>query len=499
MPGPPTTQTAQPDPEPNNRRRRLLLLLAPPLLAIAVALLLGISNNPLPRRFLRFLLGSKPSVLRPAAPRPPADPSPDAGRPPCVLWMAPFASGGGYCSEAWSYVSALDAHAAKGAGKNFTLAIAHHGDLESPEFWIGLPEPSKDLAYRLAAARCELSRSVVVCHSEPGAWYPPMYEALPCPPTGYHDPAFVVGRTMFETDRVSPEHVRRCNQMDAVWVPTEFHVSTFVKSGVDRAKVVKVVQAVDVEFFDPAKHVGLPLPIGVSVMVPEGSTLEIEHGDLKGRGFVFLSVFKWEQRKGWDVLLRAFLQEFSGADDVVLYLLISAYHSDTNFIGQIRRFVKETGIKEPVEGWAEIRVINEHVPQSALPSLYKAADAFVLPTRGEGWGRPVVEAMAMALPVIVTNWSGPTEYLTVENGYPLDMDRLTEVAEGPFKGHLCAEPSVDHLRALMRHVVGDREEARSKGKKAREDMMDRFSPEIVARIVADKIQQALVNTRLTED
>jgi glycosyltransferase involved in cell wall biosynthesis len=94
--------------------------------------------------------------------------------------------------------------------------------------------------------------------------------------------------------------------------------------------------------------------------------------------------------------------------------------------------------------------------QSALPRLYNAANAFVLPTRGEGWGRPVVEAMAMELPVIVTNWSDPTEYLTVDNGYLLDVDRLTEVREGPFKGHLCAEPSVDHLRALMRHVVGDR-------------------------------------------
>lgn len=35
-----------------------------------------------------------------------------------------------------------------------------------------------------------------------------------------------------------------------------------------------------------------------------------------------------------------------------------------------------------------------------MPRLYKAADAFVLPSRGEGWGRPHVEAMSMALPVI---------------------------------------------------------------------------------------------------
>ena len=34
--------------------------------------------------------------------------------------------------------------------------------------------------------------------------------------------------------------------------------------------------------------------------------------------------------------------------------------------------------------------------------MYRTMDCFVLPTRGEGWGRPIVEAMAMALPVIGT-------------------------------------------------------------------------------------------------
>jgi glycosyltransferase involved in cell wall biosynthesis len=194
-------------------------------------------------------------------------------------------------------------------------------------------------------------------------------------------------------------------------------------------------------------------------------------------------------------LLRAFLQEFSGADDVALYLLIHAYQSGSDFGGKIHRFMNSSGMQQPVGGWAEVRVVDEHIPQSSLPRLYKAADAFVLPSRGEGWGRPVVEAMAMELPVIVTNWSGPTEYLTEENGYPLDVDRMSEVTEGPFKGHLCFEPSIDHLRALMRRVFVDREEAGIKGRKAREDMVERFSPEVVARIVADQIQQALARTQ----
>ena len=57
-------------------------------------------------------------------------------------------------------------------------------------------------------------------------------------------------------------------------------------------------------------------------------------------------------------------------------------------------------------------VQGEDMPRAALRNLYAAADAFVLPTRGEGWGLPIAEAMAMALPVIATNWSGPTASCT---------------------------------------------------------------------------------------
>lgn len=159
--------------------------------------------------------------------------------------------------------------------------------------------------------------------------------------------------------------------------------------------------------------------------------------------------------------------------------------------GEIRRrvseFVSAAGLAAPEEGWAPVYLLEAHVPQVDLPRLYKAADAFVLPSRGEGWGRPLVEAMAMELPVIATNWSGPTEFLTAENGYPLPVDRMSAVAEGPFKGHLWAEPSVAELRALMRSVVRSPEEARRRGRRAREDMARRFSPEVVARQVVDQV------------
>ncbi len=51
----------------------------------------------------------------------------------------------------------------------------------------------------------------------------------------------------------------------------------------------------------------------------------------------------------------------------------------------------------------------------------------MIPTRGEGWGRPQMEAMAMGLPVISTNWSGLTAFLNEETGFPISVERLVTV------------------------------------------------------------------------
>ena len=114
---------------------------------------------------------------------------------------------------------------------------------------------------------------------------------------------------------------------------------------------------------------------------------------------------------------------------------------------------------------------------------YAAADVFVLPSRGEGWGRPHVEAMAMGLPVIATNWSGPTAFMTPANSYPLRVEALEEIAGGAFAGHRYASPSVAHLRELMRASLSDAGRA-ERGARARRDMLEFYSPGRLARFVA---------------
>mmetsp|Transcript_6481 Transcript_6481/g.15898 ORF Transcript_6481/g.15898 Transcript_6481/m.15898 type:complete len:131 (+) Transcript_6481:251-643(+) len=110
-------------------------------------------------------------------------------------------------------------------------------------------------------------------------------------------------------------------------------------------------------------------------------------------------------------------------------------------------------------------------------------DAFVLPSRGEGWGRPHTEAMVMGLPCIATNWSGNTEFMSDANSFPIQVDGLVPVEQGAFKGHLWAEPSRTHLRSIMRWVWENPEEARRRGEVGRAHILAHYAPDTVAQVV----------------
>ena len=189
-------------------------------------------------------LGDENSHSRPAPPL------------PGLWWFAPVLSGGGYCTEANALLYGL--HTLP-SGDDVDIPkplvrATHHGDAVDVAYYRGLPKEYYDMLNRMMMTRYPPARdSVVVCHSEPGAWSPARYETSRCPPEGYtrRDALRVVGRTMFETDRLEPEHVKRCNNMHEVWVPTSWSAEVFAKSGVKPEKIRVVPEAVDVDFFDP--------------------------------------------------------------------------------------------------------------------------------------------------------------------------------------------------------------------------------------------------------
>ena len=402
-----------------------------------------------------------------------------------VIWHAPFFSGGGYCSEATAFVLQLS--------KRIPVRIVQHGDGYNQQYMAGVAESTfRQLQDLYAASAVRPEDGVAICHSEPGAWHPPgqqpsSWERVACPPPGAR---YAVGRTMFETDRLPDGWAPRLNAMDEVWVPSQHSFEVFAAGGVSKDKLHVVGEPVDTDFFSPGKPGRSPFELPPPEGVPE-----VRHR--------FLSIFKWEARKAWDILLSAFFAEFQRSEGIVLYLLTNPYHntqglsSAQDFQQEVARFAQKLG--RDVADLPAVEVLETRVPEERLPALYEAMDGFVLPSRGEGWGRPHVEAMSMGLPIAATNWSGPTEYATEDNSYPIKLDDtgtgegggdgLVEIADGPFQGHRWAAPSVESLRQQLRAMVMDPAKGKMKGARARQDMLEKFTPSVLASTIESHLRR----------
>jgi glycosyltransferase involved in cell wall biosynthesis len=249
-----------------------------------------------------------------------------------------------------------------------------------------------------------------------------------------------VGFTMLEVDRLPKTWVEQANQMNEVWTPTAWNAEVFRDSGV-QCPVHVIPLGVDTTRFHPG----------------EPRTHLPEHT-------IFLSVFEWGQRKGWDILLRAYRAAFQPSDPVLLLLKVDCREPSVNPLRELAHLLPHPS---PPVGI----LYNQTLTATQLVELYQGSDCFVLPTHGEGWGMPVLEAMACGLPAIVTDWSGPTAFLNTRNGYPLPIRGLIPTGSDVpyYRSAQWADPDEDTLVALLRHVAAHPDERHRKGQQAAAD------------------------------
>jgi glycosyltransferase involved in cell wall biosynthesis len=252
--------------------------------------------------------------------------------------------------------------------------------------------------------------------------------------------SYRIGYTMLEVDRIPQSWVEQANQMDELWTPSAWGAEAMRASGVERPVEV-VPLGVDTAHFCPG---------------PARATLA-------GRT-IFLAVFEWSQRKGWDVLLRAYRAAFGPDDAVLLLLKVDCRVPAANPLREMAQLLPSPA---PPVGL----IYNQPLTGAQLLELYRGADCFVLPTRGEGWGMPILEAMACGLPAIATDWSAQTAFLTTQNGYPLPSRQLIPApAEHPYyRGARWADPDEAALVELLRRAHANPAERLEKGRQARRD------------------------------
>jgi len=270
-------------------------------------------------------------------------------------------------------------------------------------------------------------------------------------------------------------------------VPTAFNKRTFAQSGVKDGLLQTLPESVDTNLFRCK-----PVPAGgeATPEEPQFGLRELDGFVRAAAGttaFTFLSVFKWEERKNWRTLLDIFWSAFPHATtlvnleddtrvDITVRLLIKTQKLSwgTDPDDDLADFFQGKGVDMETVA-KRIVIVKEPLKTELMPALYRVADAFVLPTHGEGWGLPIMEAMATGLPTIATGWGGQTEFMSHENSWPLGYNLV-----GADKGHEWANPDKAELREAMWEVLKRTNASRARAARACQDVRERFAPTAVA-------------------
>jgi len=168
---------------------------------------------------------------------------------------------------------------------------------------------------------------------------------------------------------------------DVLFVPSRFVRETCRRSGVRIPIVVSPYGVDSAEFSPDAPPANIP----------------------GRRRFCFVNVGGATERKGTDVLIRAYAREFTAADDVTLVIKAFSYDHLAGWVNDV--------IERAVGGRSDApHLVFEHATSDSVAGYFTAADIGVFPFRGEGFGLPILECLASGVPSIVTAAGGPPDF-----------------------------------------------------------------------------------------
>lgn len=251
--------------------------------------------------------------------------------------------------------------------------------------------------------------------------------------------------------------------VDELWVYSQYVKECFVQSGVPAERVVVIPNGFDPAVFSPDAP---PLPVPTA------------------KRFKFLFVGGSIGRKGIDILLQAYFEEFSSSDDVCLIIKDQAYYKN--------RLNAALGDLAKRPGAPEVLYYFDDVLPAQMAGFYLAADCLVHPFRGEGFGLPILESMACGRPVMVTDYGPVREFCPDDAGWFVPCGTITfpeaRVDHLETVGHpVWAEPDKTALRALMRYAFEHPEECRERGRRAAEAAHGRFTWARIADRYAERL------------
>jgi len=236
---------------------------------------------------------------------------------------------------------------------------------------------------------------------------------------------------VFESTRI-PEAIQPAIQgADQVWVPTSWGHSVLTAHGIDADRIRIMPEGVDGARFHA--HGRRPRTVA--------------------RPLRFLTVGKYEQRKSIDLTIEAFAKVYANQPHAELVI-------KSNYFTNHQQ--KYDALHAKISGLNNVTLLWGEMTEAQLADLYRACDVFVLPTRAEGWGLPLIEAVAAGMPIITTMHSGHMEFLQHVSDSVLAVDHaMTRIECSEYRSYypdsmndwgVWASPDVDSIVTCMQQA-----------------------------------------------
>lgn len=365
----------------------------------------------------------------------------------CVHWEGPIFDGGGYANMNRQMIFHMD----------------DAGVCVKPSMVSTLMDVEKEVRERLIA----LSHNMIPIKS-------PKVYATNVPNS---HPGRSIAYTMMETENViHPLLAHKLMIADEIWVPCEWNRRVFVNSGVNR----------DIRV--------MPLGVDHRTYHPSERSVYFSNGT---KGFTFISVFNWNWRKGFDVMLKAYIRAFTDKDDVSL-VMVSRFVGQKSLSDRIYSDIKECTRGERQEDRPHLALVDNVIPTFLMPRMYNSGDAFCLFSRGEGWGLPAIEAGASGVPLLTSLHGGHEMFLDDDVANLVRPDIVSRVHKSiewisPFYSGMefvdYSDKAVDEIAERMRWMYENRDDSALKADACRRRILSEFTWEKSAERVIERLEE----------
>lgn len=183
----------------------------------------------------------------------------------------------------------------------------------------------------------------------------------------------------------------------------------------------------------------------MAVEIPNIIKVDRKEFNLPENKFLFLVMFdanSWIKRKNPLAAIEAFKRAFPNQQDVGLVIkTMNVKENDSDW----------DAIKNSIASDTRIIVINETLSRTKTISLIDCCDCYVSLHRAEGFGRIIAESMLLGKPVIVTNYSGNTDYTTPETAFMVNgpMIALNPGDYSVWENQYWCDPDIDEAAPQM--------------------------------------------------